>query len=97
MGKDSHGPASNGSPVAAFDPAQEVRVLRQPSVYLVGLLAGVALGGLVEGDLAERLVQGDAHEQLAQVVLVLEDELAVLEADEEGAEVGGSSGMHPAV
>ena len=47
---------------------------------------GVALGGLVEGDLAERLVQGDAHQQLAQVVLVLKNELAVLEADEEGAE-----------
>ena len=56
------------------------------AVALAGFQVGVALGGLVEGDLAERLVQGDAHQQLAEVVLVLESELAVLEADEEGAE-----------
>ena len=53
---------------------------------LAGFAMRVALGGAVVGDLPQCLVDRQPHQQLEQVVLAVEGELIVADADEEGAE-----------
>jgi hypothetical protein len=66
--------------------AEELEHLILGAVALVRLQVEVAFAGLVKGDLAQRLVDGDAHQQFAEVVGLLDVELAGLEALEERAE-----------
>jgi hypothetical protein len=55
-------------------------------VSLFGLEIGIAFPGGVVLDLLEDFVDGDSHQQLAQVVLVLDFELAVLRSAEKRPE-----------